>query len=193
MPERSKPSHNYFREAKLTLKQLETLRLYNPLLGILRYTGTQSTTLKVNEQTIQIPADTVVVPSLMALHAHPRYWGEDGAVWRPSRWIKNSSDSTSEDVGTRISRERLLVPEKGAYFAWSEGARGCPGKKFAQVEFVATMATLFSSHRVDPVPVKGETLDQARHRVLDVVKDTRMQLLLQMRDPDSVAVTWRRR
>ncbi len=128
----------------------------------------------------------------MALHAHPRYWGEDALVWRPSRWIKHSSDSTSEDVGTRISRERLLVPEKGAYFAWSEGARGCPGKKFAQVEFVATMATLFRNHRVDPVPGYGETLDQARHRVLDVVKDTRMQLLLQMRDPNSVAVTWSR-
>lgn len=192
-PERSKPIRSYFREAKLTLKQLETLRLYNPLLGIIRYTGTQSTSLKVNEQTIQIPADTVVIPSLMALHAHPRYWGEDALVWRPSRWIEHASDSTSGDIGTRISRERLLVPEKGAYFAWSGGARGCPGKKFAQVEFVATMATLFRSHRVQPVPRKGETLDQARNRVLHVVKDTRMQLLLQMRDPNSVAVTWSRR
>ena len=132
----------------------------------------------------------------MALHAHPRYWGEDALVWRPSRWIEVSPNSTSEpeeDVGAQISRERLLVPRKGVYFAWSEGARGCPGKKFAQVEFVATMATLFRSHRVDPVPRKEETLDQARHRVLEVVKDTRMQLLLQMRDPDSVAVTWSRR
>ena len=131
----------------------------------------------------------------MALHAHPRYWGEDALAWRPSRWIEHSPGSTSEedDVHTRISRERLLVPPKGVYFAWSEGPRGCPGKKFSQVEFVATMATLFRSHRVDPVPKQGETLDQARHRVLEVVKDTRMQLLLQMRDPNSVAVTWSRR
>jgi cytochrome P450 len=129
----------------------------------------------------------------MALHAHSRYWGEDALVWRPSRWIEHSSKSASEDIGTRLSRERLLVPPKGAYFAWSEGARGCPGKKFAQVEFVATMAALFRTHRVQPVPKKGETLDQARNRVLDVVKDTVMQLLLQMRDPNSVAVTWSRR
>lgn len=129
----------------------------------------------------------------MALHAHPRYWGEDALVWRPSRWIEHSSDSASGDIGTRLSHERLLVPPKGAYFAWSEGARGCPGKKFAQVEFVATMATLFRSHRVQPVPRRGETLDQARTRVLNVVKDTRMQLLLQMRDPNSVAVTWSRK
>ena len=177
----------------LIFKQFETLRLYNPLLGIIRYTGLESTSLKVNEQNIQIPADTVVIPSLMALHAHPRYWGEDALVWRPSRWIEHSSTSTSKDIGNRLINERLLVPQKGAYFAWSEGARSCPGKKFAQVEFVATMATLFRRHRVQPVPKEGETLDQARIRVLDVVKDTRMQLLLQMRDPNSVAVTWSRR
>lgn len=154
-PERSKPICSCFREAKLTLKQLETLRLYNPLLGIIRYIGTQSTSLKVNEQTIKIPADTVVIPSLIALHSHPCYWGEDALVWRPSRWIEHASDSTSADIGTRLSRERLLVPEKGAYFAWSEGARSCPGNKFAQVEFVATIATLFRSHCVQPVTKKG--------------------------------------
>ena len=55
------------------------------------------------------------------------------------------------------------------------------------------MARLFRRHRVEPVPRKGETLDQARERVLNVVKDTRMQLLLQMRDPSSVAVSWSRR
>jgi len=96
-------------------------------------------------------------------------------------------------MSTRLSREKLLIPEKGAYFAWSEGVRSCPGKKFAQVEFVATIAALFRTHRVQPVPGKGETMDQARNRVLNVVKDTRMQLLLQMRDPNSVAVTWSRR
>lgn len=37
---------------------------------------------------------------------------------------------------------------------------------------------------------EGETLEWARRRVLDVVKDTRMQLLLQMRDPNRVAVAW---
>ena len=130
----------------------------------------------------------------MALHAHPRYWGDDALVWRPSRWIEHPSDSASGgDIRTRLSGERLLVPEKGAYFAWSEGARSCPGKKFAQVEFVATMAALFRTHRVQPVPRKGETLERARRRVLDVVEDTRMQLLLQMRDPNSVSVAWSRR
>ena len=131
----------------------------------------------------------------MALHAHPRYWGNDALTWRPWRWIKNSPNTPSniKDIGTKLANEQLLNSEKGAYFAWSEGARSCPGKKFAQVEFVATMAALFRNHKVQPVPRGSETLDQARGRVLDVVKDTRMQLLLNMRDPNSVAVSWSRR
>ena len=129
----------------------------------------------------------------MALHAHPRHWGSDAVTWRPARWIINPPGVEFAHVGTQLEYEQLLTPEKGAYFAWSEGARSCPGKKFSQVEFVATMAALFRGHRVQPVPQSGETLAQARTRVLNVVKDTRMQLLLNMRDPSSVAVSWRQR
>jgi len=46
---------------------------------------------------------------------------------------------------------------------------------------------------VQPVARMGETLDEARNRVLNVVKDGSLELLLQMRDPNSVAVTWSRR
>ena len=129
----------------------------------------------------------------MALHAHPRYWGNDALDWRPSRWIEHPSGSKPDNIGARLSQEKLLAPKKGAYFAWSEGARSCPGKKFAQVEFVATVAALFRNHRANPVPHEGETLGQARARTLDVVKDTRMYLLLNMRNPNSVAVSWSRR
>ena len=97
------------------------------------------------------------------------------------------------DLGSRLTHEQLLVPEKGTFAAWSEGVRSCPGKKFAQVEFVAAMAALFRNHRVEPVPRQGETLAQARSRALDVVKDSSLRLLLQMRDPSSVAVRWSRR
>lgn len=134
----------------------------------------------------------------MALHTHPRYWGPDSLVWRPSRWIQQSSKPspalTQHDLTNRLSHEQLLTPEKGTFIAWSEGARNCPGKKFAQVEFVATVATLFRQHRVQPVvKAGGETLDQAREKVLNVVKDSNVELLLQMRDPHSVAVSWIRR
>lgn len=173
------------------LQQLETLRLYNPLPGIPKYRGAQTQTLQVRNHNIKIPENTLVVPNLMAPHTHPRYWGQDSLTWRPSRWIQRSAESPPPaDLGDRLSHEQLLIPERGTFIVWSEGARNCPGKRFAQVEFVATIAALFRNHRVQPVPRSGETLDQARSRVLDVVKDSNVELLLQMRDPNSVAVTW---
>lgn len=129
----------------------------------------------------------------MALQTHPRYWGRDSLTWRPSRWIVNSSHSTCADLGTRLGQETLLTPDKGTFIAWSEGVRNCPGKKFAQVEFVATMAALFRNHRADPIAQGGEMPDAARKRVLEVVKDSNVELLLQMRNPDSVSVKWSRR
>lgn len=126
----------------------------------------------------------------MALQTHPRYWGEDSLTWRPSRWIVDTSDNVQEDLGARLSQESLLTPEKGTFIAWSEGARSCPGRKFAQVEFVATMAALFRNFYADPVSTAGETPASARKRVLDVVKNSNVELLLQMRDPDSVSVRW---
>ncbi|KAA8572233.1 hypothetical protein EYC84_002859 [Monilinia fructicola] len=163
---------------------LETLRLYNPLPGIPKYTGSKSTDLMVNGHTYHIPANYLVVPHLQALHTHPRHWGRDSLTWRPERWIESSGN---------LEKEALFNPPKGTYFPWSEGIRNCPGKKFAQVEFVATLTALFRSHTAEPVPNKSESLDAARKRTLDVVKDSNVELLLQMANPRSVSIRWRQR
>ncbi|KAF7886850.1 uncharacterized protein EAF02_003497 [Botrytis sinoallii] len=163
---------------------LETLRLYNPLPGIPKYTGSKSTDLVVNDQTYHIPANYLVVPHLQALHTHPHHWGGDSLTWRPERWIENSGN---------LEKESLFNPPKGTYFPWSEGIRNCPGKRFAQVEFVATLTALFRSHTAEPVPNKGESLDAARKRTLDTVKDSNVELLLQMANPRSVSIRWRQR
>ncbi|KAI9645858.1 hypothetical protein NHQ30_005294 [Ciborinia camelliae] len=160
---------------------LETLRLYNPLPGTPKYTGSKSTDLTVEGRTYQIPADYLVVPALQAMHTHPRHWGSDSLVWRPSRWIENPGD---------LEKETLFNPPKGTYFPWSEGIRNCPGKKFAQVEFVATLTALLQNHCAEPVPLGAESLDAARKRTLDVVKDSNVELLLQMANPKSVSVRW---
>jgi hypothetical protein len=52
------------------------------------------------------------------------------------------------------------------------------------------MAILFRNLRAEPVSKAGETLAAARKRVLEVVKDSNVELLLQMRNPDSVSVKW---
>ena len=175
--------------------QLETVRLYNPLLSIPKYTGSNHCTLKVGDETKTIPPNTLVIPTMMALHTHPRYWGSDSLSWRPSRWIEPEPKGPEEarTYATTLPEEQLLVPEKGTFIAWSEGVQNCPGKKFAQVEFVATMATLFRNYKVQPVTVGTETMKQARRRVLDVVENSQMELLLQMQNPERVKVRWSRR
>lgn len=148
--------------------------------------------LTVNGTEHVIPADYLVVPNLQAVHTHPRYWGSDSLEWRPQRWIVppplNASPSLED-----ISCETLFVPDNGMYFPWSEGMRSCPGKKFAQVEFVATLATLFAKHVVEPVPFQGESLEGARERVMEVVKDSNVELLLQTSRPKTAFVRWRKR
>lgn len=177
---------------------LETLRLYNPLPGIPKYTGPSPQTLSPNGHDISIPADTLVVPNLMALHTHPRYWGSDSLVWRPDRWISSPSNPSNPQkfpipLSTRLHSETITTPSKGSFIAWSEGTRNCPGQKFAKVEFVATFAAIFRKHKAQPARREGESVEEARVRVGKVVKDSNVELLLQMRDPDSVGVVWEKR
>lgn len=176
----------------LTKTQYETLRLWNPLIGICKSTFLIPQPLVVGDKTIIIPPDTRIIPNSNAIHTLPRYWGKDSMEWKPSRWITSSSSSSSKDTETKpvFGKESLMTPKKGTYVAWSDGVRPCPGKKFSQVEFVAAMASLFRRHRVEVVPNPGETAQEARDRVKGCVNDNRIVLLLQMRDPKSVGLRW---
>lgn len=125
----------------------------------------------------------------MAVHTHPRYWGADSLSWRPARWM------VLNPLGGKagLDAESLFTPVQGTYFPWSDGQRNCPGKKFAQVEFVAVIANLFRGHRVLPERLAGESEEQARRRVLEIVDDSAVKMLLQMKDPARVGVRWTRR
>lgn len=164
---------------------LETLRLYTPV-PVAKWTATGTATLDVNGRTYIVPPNTMVIPSYAAVHTEPKYWGPDSLAWRPSRWIRESGAPGTED---------LINPQKGTFLGWSEGARDCPARKFSQVEFVATVATLLRDWRVDPVPInEKESLDSARKRVLDLIeKDSGPVLLLQMLHPERASLTWTKR
>lgn len=164
---------------------LETLRLYTPV-PVAKWTAGGTASLDVAGKTIVIPPNTMVIPSYAAVHTEPRYWGPDSLVWRPSRWIQGAAAAPGQ--------EDLINPQKGTFLGWSEGARDCPARKFSQVEFVATIATLLRDWKVDPVPFDGESPDNARKRVLDLIKeDSGPVLLLQMLHPERVSLTWKRR
>ena len=124
----------------------------------------------------------------------PEYWQSDPSLWKPSRWIV--SPTTSSSISTNLARtswlerEELYTPPKGTYFPWSDGPQNCPGKRFAQVEFVAVLACLFRNHRVSIVLRPGEEFPEARMRVLATAEDCEQGLLLRMRSADQVRLSW---
>ena len=63
----------------------------------------------------------------------------------------------------------------------------------AQVEFVATFATIFRLYRCNPVVEDGETMAQAKERLKDVLQDSQPRLTLQMNRPRAVKLKWTKR
>ncbi|KAG6353424.1 hypothetical protein INS49_005605 [Diaporthe citri] len=66
-----------------------------------------------------------------------------------------------------------LPVAKELFFPWSLGARNCPGKKFAQVEFVAVMSYVLRLYRVEAIPLKGESPEDTRKRIWDWTQESK--------------------
>lgn len=161
----------------------ESLRLYT-IVPSLKWTGENSTTIDVHGKTHFLPPYTVVMASYGSVQTDPKFWGDDSLDFNPSRWISGGSGPGDEE---------FLTYKRGSFNGWSEGTRDCPGRKFSQTEFVATMATLFVGHRVEPVKEKGENLQAACQRVKDLVEnDTGPVLLLQMLHPERAPLVWKK-
>ena len=62
--------------------------------------------------------------------------------------------------------------------------------KMAQVEFVATFATLFRSSKCHPLYGVQETEEELRKRLENVMEDSIPKLTLQIRDPKEVKLEW---
>ena len=165
-------------------------------MALPKWTNQYPQDLKIGTETLSIPSNTAVLTSLLTIQTDPKYWKEDPLKWQPSRWItspKSSGATCSElNITAKFQSEEIYVPLKGTYFPWSDGPQNCPGKKFAQVKFVAVLACLFRDHRVQVIPKVGEDVHKARERVLAVTEDCEQGLLLRMRDADNVRLGWER-
>lgn len=162
--------------------QFETIRLYNPVLGVLKGPVDRPVQLSVDDgkRSFSVGRDFSIVINTNAIHTSRRHWGEDALEWRPSRFVQ------TDEAG----RESLMVPPKGVFQPWGDGNRACPGKKFAHVEHVATMAALFHGHAVEPVRERGETTSQMTDRVRGVINDITINLTLQMKHPERAPLVW---
>lgn len=149
--------------------------------------------LHINGREYSVPAKTMVILNITAIHTHPKHWGKDSLIWRPSRWITSSHNST-QTLGLRGDEKHRedeeWQPEAGTFFPWSDGSKVCPGMRFSKVEFVAVLSTLLRHHHVEPRSHAGENKEDARRRTLSVLGDCRFAMTLYMADPRSVAMCW---
>ena len=149
-------------------------------------TGRHHQPLVKDSQDCIVPPHTDIIINVRSLSTDPSFWGSDSLVWRPERWL---TSPRSQSGG--FDEETLVEQRPGVFIPWAEGPRNCPGKKFAQVEFIGAMTTLFRNHRVRPVLKKGETAEDGRKRLMQMADTSALTAItLQMRHPKSVNLRW---
>jgi len=151
----------------------ETLRFYSPVVNLPRQVLTTPQHLTVASKSHLLPANTFVCLNFQALHTNPAFWGPDSLTWRPDRWLPDTPPHVL-----------------GSFSAWSSGPRVCPGKKFAQVEFVAVLSKLLRSYKVNVVSLDGETEQERRERASAVLEDSGISVTLKMKHPEKISLRW---
>ena len=124
------------------------------------------------------------------MHTHPQYWGDDSMEWNPNRFI-----STPADAQESLENEVLASDTQEHFLPWATGQRVCPGKKFSQVEIVATLAYIFRDYTVHPQPREGESMDDARARIFQTGMEIEHEskILHEIRHPETIALSWSKR
>jgi len=126
----------------------ETLRLYSVLPFFPKTTRETPKLFTFEGRDYTVPADTLILMNTSATHRNPKHWPSavptagDGppypvSSFDPSRWL-------DRDRGASV-----FSPTPGSYVPFSDGPRACMGKRFAQAQFCAMMATIFKDHSVE--------------------------------------------
>ncbi|KAF8649578.1 hypothetical protein AX16_005669 [Volvariella volvacea WC 439] len=155
----------------------ETLRLYPVVPVIPRMTASAPTTITWDNRNYVLPPRSLISYNIPALQYNPKYWGPDATAFDPTRWdpsnkssyLHRFKSSDSESGATELA-SGLLKPRRGAFVPFSEGVRGCLGKKFAQIEFVAALTALLRKRRVEIAPLAGESEEDVKNRARAVLE-----------------------
>ena len=149
----------------------EELRLIPPVIAIPKCVREQPQQLTINGKKCTVPANTYIKICTPGAHRNPNYWptgppaglgnrinptmntDNDLEEFKPERWFTNKSenpdrinDRGDSHLDAQIS---LYRPRRGAYVPFSEGPRSCLGRRFAQVEVMAVLATVLSEYSVE--------------------------------------------
>ncbi|KAH7053200.1 cytochrome P450 [Macrophomina phaseolina] len=120
----------------------ESMRLYGPVPYYPRRAASAQAIPLSTGASIPVPAGANIVLNSAAVHTSPawsRGTGLPAREFHPKRWIKTDNGG-----------EVLEQPENTTYLPWAFGPRTCLGLKFAQVEFVSVLSSVFRQHRLRP-------------------------------------------
>jgi cytochrome P450 len=135
--------------------------------------------LTVNGKECMVPGGTYINLNSVGVHRNPKYWphgptrteeqggrvhptsniDNDLEEFKPERWLISEGDKSQAKIEAKTEGEEvdltpdtastMFRPPKGAYIPFSEGFRACLGRRFAQVEILATLAVIYQSHSVE--------------------------------------------
>ena len=147
----------------------EQLRLLPPVILLPKIVATGDQTVTVDGRTVVVPNDTFVHLPSIALHRNPRYWphqpsGRTGKFhdlddFRPERWLvrgkkvpnqmSNGDSKDGNPTSNASQTQTIYSPPQGSFIPFSEGQRGCLGRRFALVEMTAALTSIFSHYSIE--------------------------------------------
>jgi cytochrome P450 len=124
----------------------ETLRLFPPAIATARFLQ-KSLQLRGG---FEIPEQSFVVIPIWLIQREAKNFPEPES-FRPDRWVKLQGDDWVErlegdDFGS------IAAANRGAFFAFSAGARSCAGSKFAMQEATLVLAGLLKAFSFRAIP-----------------------------------------
>ena len=123
--------------------------------------------ITVNNKSHVLPAGCRVYLSAPGVHYNEKYW-EDPLELKPERWSEAQAIPTkSKEAGaaTKSCNAATVAADRtrqmrGMLLTFSDGARVCLGRKFAQAEYMAFFAALLNEYEI--CFAEGTNLEQAR-------------------------------
>ncbi|KAL2833611.1 cytochrome P450 [Aspergillus pseudoustus] len=184
---------------------METLRHFPAATGLNKTTDAQIQTVILEDSSpFVIPPHTRVDISVSGLHFNPKYWGPRATEYRPQNWDARcechwtgtqtadgngihghpqSDIFETEPSGSSSPAALIRIPRRGSYLPWSDGGRGCLGKRFSQIEFLAVMTVIFRAYRVELAVEEGMDWNGARMRAQRVLDGSLTLPTLTMQQP----------
>ncbi|KAK6525091.1 hypothetical protein TWF694_005239 [Orbilia ellipsospora] len=166
----------------------ETLRIYGVVDSVIRHTR-EHTIFDFTDVAeldrrlparIEVPPNIHTIPVIGSLHTHPLFWGSKSLDFDPKRWIKR-------DLSKPPSEALENPAQKDTFFPWSGGLLACIGKKFSQVEFVATISHILYDRWIVPIPLDEEDEPALQRRVLSILESVELSPGRKMIEPQKVS------